>query len=155
MIGLLVLGAAVVWLIAAGFITRFVVRLSWFKRAPVLSEIVIYPFIVAAPFLDEVIGRWQFRQLCNAEAKVYVAPNAKDVVAARPGRNGTSARSGFLFPVTEQAVSYFDARTGETFYSFKAFHTPGGFVMRSGLNLGHSTSCWPEKWTSRENGFDL
>jgi len=151
MIGLITLFAFGLWLWVAGLLARALTRLLGLR----LLGILLYPFIAAIPFADEAIGRWQFHQLCESEAKVWVASNIKNITAAREGISALSDRSGFIFPIREQAASYVDAETGKPFYSFKAFHTPGGFVMRSGLNLGNSTSCWPEHWTSRENGFDI
>jgi hypothetical protein len=151
-IGLIVLTIFVGWLVLAAFLVRAIARLT---PAPVLVGIAIFPATVMLPFVDELVGRWQFSRLCNAEAKVYVAPNAYEVFAARRDVDRMTGRGGLVIPVTEQAFSYVDARTGATFYSVKAFHTPGGFVMRAGLNMGGSTSCWPSRWSSAENGLNI
>jgi hypothetical protein len=154
MIGLIVLGLLVAWLIATGMITAAIVRGIRIPGSSLLG-VLIFPVVAALPFADEIIGRWQFHRLCEAEAKVWVAPDAKSVVAAREGNSYSSELVGYAMPVREQAVAYIDIATGKPFYSFKAFHTPGGLVMQSGLNMGSSSSCWPEKWMSRENGLDM
>lgn len=151
-IGLIVLAIFFGWLVLAAFVARAIGRLT---PAPALVGIAVFPAVVVLPFVDELVGRWQFSRLCNAEAKVYVAPNAKEVFAARRDFDRMTGRGGLVIPVTEQAFSYVDTQTGATFYSVKAFHTPGGFVMRAGLNMGGSTSCWPSRWSSAENGFNI
>ncbi|MET4578671.1 hypothetical protein [Ottowia thiooxydans] len=154
MIGLIVIGLLITWLVITGMITAGIVREIRIPGASLLG-VLIFPVVAALPFSDEIIGRWQFQRLCKAEAKVWVAPDARNVVAARRGDSYTSELVGYVIPVREQGVAYIDADTGKPFYSYKTFHTPGGVVMQLGLNMGSSSSCRPDKWTSRENGFDI
>jgi hypothetical protein len=154
MIGLIVLAIAAAWLFVSAKLARGVA--GTIKR-PLLSFTVgVTAFIIFAllPFIDEIVGRREFQRLCESEAKVWVSPNAGKVQAAKDF-SSSSSREGFFFPIQEQSVKYADAETGEIFYSFKAFHTPGGLVMRGGLGLGNTTSCWPEKWTSKDVGIDI
>ena len=154
MIGLIVLAIAAAWLFVAAKIAR---TIALTVKQPIISfALGVAVFLVAAlaPFFDEIIGRREFQHLCASEAKVWVSPNASKVVAAKDV-GSFSSREGFFFPIQEQSVKYTDAETGEVFYSFKAFHTPGGLLMRAGLGLGNSTSCWPEKWTSKDVGLDI
>jgi hypothetical protein len=120
-----------------------------------LSTVLLYPLVLAIPFADEAIGRWQFNRLCEREAKVWIAPTANQVQAAQRIGPHFVDRDGFLIPVREQPIVYVDAHTGQPFYTVKAFHTPGGAIMRAGLNMGSSSACWPPNWSSRENGIDI
>lgn len=145
MAGLIVIGIAAVWL----FIAFNIARLASKSSPARVSGIVGFTAFVSAavlPFADEIIGRRQFQSLCASEALVWVDPNAAKVVAARDASR-FNERTGFVFPVSEQVSEYVDAATGEPFLRVKAFHTPGGFVMRAGLNMGNSTACWPERWS--------
>jgi hypothetical protein len=155
MAGLIVLGIAAIWVFIAIKIARGVS--GRFPLRPVVSSIVsVIAFICVAalPFVDEIIGRWQFRQLCSKEAVVWVHPNAAKVVAAR---NASTSKDldGFVFPIHEQISEYVDSSTGEPFLRVRAFHTPGGFIMRAGLNMGSSTACWPERWTEPYRALQL
>ncbi len=146
MVGLLVLGIAAVWLFVAAWIAR---RASnWFPLRTASGVVGSIAFVCAAAlhFADEVIGRWQFQRLCASEAVVWVHPNAAKVIAARDASRSQDL-VGFVFPIQEQVSEYVDSVTGEPFLRVKAFHTPGGFIMRAGLNMGSSTACWPERWT--------
>src|SRR5262249_6166808 len=101
---------------------------------------------LALPFVDEIIGSWQFHRLCASEAVVWVGLNATKVAEAKDV-SASKELSGFLIPIREQVAEYADASTGEPFLRVTAFHTPGGFIMRAGLNMGSSRSCWPERWS--------
>jgi hypothetical protein len=156
MIGLFVLILGAGWLILAGVLARGVARLLAAEGLSAVAAFLLYPLIVIVPFADEIIGQWQFRELCEREAKVWIAPHARGVPAARQTGPEFVKREGLAIPVQEQPIVYVDAESGEPFYTAKAFHTVGGFVMRLGLNMGGTTaSCWPEKWTSRENNIDI
>jgi hypothetical protein len=154
MIGLIVLGLGAAWLLLCVKLARRIAALCNSKSAAVLVGATAFTTLALLPFLDEIIGRWQFRELCRTEAVVWVSSSASKVSAAR-NIGGFSERKGFLFPIKEQAITYVDASTGEAFYTIKAFHTPGGFLMRQGLGLGNSSACWPPRWTSGEVGIDI
>ena len=112
MIGLIVLAIAAAWLFVCAKIARSVARAL---KQPILSFAVglaIFSVLAVAPFLDEIIGRREFKQLCASEAKVWVSSNASKVVAARDV-GSFSSREGFFFPIQEQSVKYTDAETGE------------------------------------------
>ena len=154
MIGLIVLFLAIVWLFVSVKFASFLA--SKFEQPLVSGLVAVLGFIafVVLPFADELLGRWQFARLCTSEATVWVSPTASTVTAAKDVGSFTE-RTGLIFPVQQQSVRYADVSNGEVFYSVTAFHTPGGVLMRAGLGLGNSTSCWPTEWTSRDVGIDI
>ncbi len=153
MIGLIALLLGAAWLLASMTFASFLA--SRCKRPLVTALVAVLSFALFAvlPFLDEIVGRRQFAHLCKTEAVVWVGPAANTVVAAKDV-GSFSERTGLLFPVQQQSVRYADLSNGQVFYTVTAFHTPGGLLMRAGLGLGHSTSCWPERWTGNERGID-
>ena len=155
MIGLTVLFIAGFWFWLAIKIGGSLLTKSENRISRKIASALLFSLILVAPFADEIVGRIQFENLCNTEAKAWVAPNAKEITSARRGIEKMEPREGLIFPVTEQEFTYVDSKTGATFYSVKAFHTPGGWIMRHGLNLGNSSSCWPERWSSRDFGLDI
>jgi len=155
MIGLTVLFIAGFWIWLAIKISGSLLTKSENRTSRKIASILLFSLILVTPFADEIVGRIQFENLCNTEAKAWVAPNAKEIISARRGIERMEPREGLIFPVTEQEFTYIDSKTGATFYSVKAFHTPGGWIMRHGLNLGNSSSCWPERWSSRDFGLDI
>lgn len=146
MAGLIVIGIAAVWLFISAEIARRASSWCPVRQASGIVGVVAFVCAVALPFADEIIGRWQFQRVCSSEAVVWVHPNAAKVVAARD-MSASKDLAGFVIPVREQVSEYVDSITGEPFLRVKAFHTPGGFIMRAGLNMGSSTSCWPERWS--------
>ena len=154
MIGLIVLLLAGVWVLASLKFARFLASRFKHPLASALVGVIGFLAFAVLPFLDELVGRWQFARLCASEAVVWVSPNASTVVAAK-NVGGFSERTGLLFPVRQQSIRYADTSNGEVFYTVTAFHTPGGLLMQAGLGLGNSTSCWPERWSSKEVGIDI
>ena len=146
MAGLLVLGAAAIWLLFAVRFGRWTASVFRTSSVSAVAGVVAFAGVVILPFTDEILGRYQFRRVCAAEATVWVRPNAAAVLAAK-ARPSLKDLQGFAFPIQEQVSEYVDLATGEPFLRVRAFHTPGGFVMRSGLNMGSSTSCWPDRWS--------
>jgi hypothetical protein len=155
MIGLIVLALLIFWLLVSFAISRFIVRAIQIKKGRFILWVFIYSLVVIIPFLDEIIGRYQFKSLCNNKAITWVSPNIGEIEAAHDGDSDISFIRGFIIPIREQKEITLDAYTGEVIHQFSAFHTKGGWIMRAGLGLGHSTSCWPKDWRSRDHGFDL
>ncbi|MBX3627996.1 MAG: hypothetical protein KF892_23510 [Rhizobacter sp.] len=145
MIGLLVLGIAALWLTLAAKMARATAARVKARLAAGLVGFAVFSIVSVAPFADEIIGRWQFHQLCEAKASVWVHPNAANVAAARSGTSSKEIK-GLVFPVQERIIEYFDLATGDAFLRLNSFHTPGGLIMRAGLNMGGTSSCRAENW---------
>ena len=145
MAGLILLGIAGLWVFFAVKVAGWVGRRFGPSSMSSMAGLVAFVAVVLAPFTDEIVGTWQFNRLCTKEAIIWTHPQASIVEAARdaPG-HGRRERDEFVIPVTEQVTEYVDVATGQPFIRMHAFHTPGGFVMRAGLNMGSSRSCWPE-----------
>jgi hypothetical protein len=132
------------WLTAAVMICQRVPRwLGVTKYCKVLS-VLLFPVVLAAPVADEVIGRWQFKRLCDREAVVTLSPDWQNVKRAKRVSLPRSDVGGALIPIYSQGSEYVDADTGKTFMTYPHFYTYGGFLFgRLGLGLGGSTSCQP------------
>jgi hypothetical protein len=144
MAGLIVIGITALWLFFAAKIARRISNWCPMRRVSGSLGLIVFLFVAALPFADELVGRWQFQNLCKSHAVIWVHPDASKVTAARDNPRSTDL-AGFAIPIQEQAVEYIDSSSGDPFFRYKAFHTPGGFIMRAGLNMGNSTSCWPER----------
>ena len=95
------------------------------------------------------------QSLCKQEDNIWIAPNGREVVAAKRGlASGSSDLAGPAIPISEQFIEYVDFSTNKPFYSLKAFHTPGGMIMRAGLKMGGYSSCWPKRYW-KVNGIDI
>ena len=154
MTGLVVLALAAAWLFVSARVARYVARTIRRPYVSFISGVFTFFALAILPFVDEIVGRWQFQRLCAQEAAVWASPDAARVIAAKQ-RIGFSDRKGLIFPVREQTSAYIDSATGKVFYSVTSFHTPGGFLMRGGLGMGNSKSCWPETRSEKEFGLDI
>lgn len=154
MAGLIVIGIAVIWLVLAAKIASLVAARFQMLWAAILAGVATFLILAIVPFADEIVGRWQFKRLCASEAKVWVHPDAQKVLAAQD-RSSFRERDGFIFPVREQIEEFVDIATDQPFLKVSAFHTPGGLLMRTGLNMGSSTSCWPDRWSEPYKALKL
>ena len=148
---LIVLGLAALWFMLALKLGRWASR---FFRNPIFSKSVgaiAFLAVFLLPFTDEFLGDRQFQKLCDTEAVTWISPNASAVTAAAHGKGSFSDLKGYIIPISKQKSEYIDLATGEPFFRRTAFHTPGGFIKRAGLNMGNSKSCWPKNNDAYKN----
>ena len=142
MIGLIFFGAMGLWFMAAIYLGRKLPQ--WFKLKPAWSWLFV-PLVFFAPVVDEFIGRWQFNQLCEKEAVIWLSPDWKNVQAAKAVRHPFVHASWTFIPIEIQRSVYVDAETGQPFMSKTGLHTKGGLLLGTfGVGLGGTTSCWPK-----------
>ncbi len=144
MIALLFYGAIALWALLAIYLGCKFPR--WFKLKQAWT-LLFTPLVFFAPVVDEVIGRWQFKQLCEEEAVIWLSPNWKSVEAVRDASPELFSEAEWtVISIKIQHEKLVDAKTGQPFMLYSALHTNGGFVLdKLGAGLGNTTSCWPEK----------
>ncbi|MFS2113594.1 hypothetical protein [Herbaspirillum frisingense] len=143
MIGLLFLIVFFVWLASAFYFGRAIPRWLGLKRA---WSYLFVPLAFLAPIVDELIGRWQFKRLCEKEAVVWLSPDWESVRAVRNvSPDSSEPVRGTVIPISIQQAIYVDADTGQPFMNYNAVHTNGGLLLGTlGLGLGGTTTCWPK-----------
>lgn len=162
MIAIMFLFAFVFWLAVSIFLCYKLPR--WFgmrKYAGVVSWL-LFPLILVAPMLDDIIGKRQFRELCDTQAKVWVSPDWRQVKRATARDLPTQKlgiSEGYVIPISLRQTEYYDKDTGKLFSSETSFSTYGGVLMRPegglGLGLGLGTQCWPPNWISAHREINL
>lgn len=90
----------------------------------------IFIVLLASPFVDEVIGMYQFESLCKANGI-----EGADVSKARGKRvRGEYASAGLvggtIMPINVDVISYRDADSGEVLMQYKNYYALGGWLMR-------------------------
>jgi hypothetical protein len=155
MIGILLLIAIAIWLVAAVLLSKRIPRWVGITKHTTVASLLLFPLLLTAPIADELIGRWQFNRLCEREAVVTLSPDWERVKLAKHREIPTVELEGYFIPIRIQREEYFDGHSGKTFVSKQAFHTKGGFLMRHGLGLDGTTSCWPPKHESIYREIDL
>lgn len=113
----------------------------------------IFIALLASPFVDEVIGKYQFEALCKANGI-----QGADVSKAR-GRSvkihdayfDWHAITGEMLPTEETETQIKDADTDDVLGRFKNYRTKGGWLMRytplgmgspQSMLFGSSTCDW-------------
>lgn len=152
MIGLLFLFGIGLWLIVAFVVSVNIPRWLGTTKHHTATVLLSFPLVLIAPFADEIIGRWQFKRLCEREAVVTLSPDWETVKRAYERKFPTIPIDGNAIPIRVQQSEYVDIETGRPFLTFKAFHTNGGILFgQLGLGLGQTTSCWPRNLTKVMN----
>lgn len=86
--------------------------------------------LLVAPFIDEVIGKYQFDSLCKANS-IEGADLSKArgrTVKVEYGESRPVKRA--ILPIKESDVRFRDASSGEILIEHKNFHAGGGWLMR-------------------------
>lgn len=141
MIGLLFLATVALWLWACVWLSRFLSGLvpkpSW--RNPVMWGLLI--LLLGSPFIDEVIGKYQFEALCKANGI-----ESADVSKARGKRvrlevGVRTLLAGTIMPINAESWLYRDADSGDILFQHKDYYAMGGWLMRyTPLSMGSDHS---------------
>jgi hypothetical protein len=109
-------------------------------------SLILAPLLFVAPMIDEIIGRWQFNQMCEKESVIWLNPNWRKVKAVRDASPHSFTQADWgLIPIEIQKLEYIDVATGQPVLSYRALHTDGGIALgKFGLGLGGTSSCWPK-----------
>lgn len=137
MSGLILLSALIICWWVGVLLVRWVGRVvpnpRWKK--PTMGGVAL--LLLAAPFVDEVIGKYQFEALCKANGIESV-----DVTKARGKRVKVDYGErrfvdGTIMPIKVSSVLYADASSGEVLMQHKNYYAMGGWLMRyTPLSMG-------------------
>jgi hypothetical protein len=140
-IGLLFLGALILWLLFMGYLTVKVPR--WLRlKGPVkwLARLLLVPLLAVVPFVDHIVGMRQFERLCEEKAILRVFPNADQVKRAKVRFSDSHPLPGYLINISTSRSEYIDLDTGQVFMTWDNFNTRGGLI--GGMEyLGWNHGC--------------
>lgn len=101
---------------------------------------VIFVALLALPVLDEVIGGFQFRALCEREAVLVLGVTNPAGRVARYKAEPSNARvSGTAIPIFRSHIEYHDATTAELIAQYDSYVAKGGLLVRT-LGISESNS---------------
>jgi energy-coupling factor transporter transmembrane protein EcfT len=153
MIGLMFLGVFALWVWLAIYLGLKIPKWFGWKWKNAISALLIALFF-AAPFVDEVVGMRQFKQLCKERDVVNLSPEASQVKRAKSADLPIVELSGYWIEIQSQPVAYIDIDTGKQFVSYVALHTQGGRIAGK-LLMGGMHSCWPKNETEILKKLDI
>lgn len=143
MIALTALVIVSVWIALCAFLARKTPR--WLGIRPIggFASFLLFLVLFIAPFIDHIVGMWQFNRLCVERAVVWVSPEAGKVKKARSPLLPAANIPGQWITILSQPLTYIDVETGEPFIKYEGLLTKGGRVAQIGL-LGQTFTCWPK-----------
>jgi hypothetical protein len=131
MSGLLLLGVLATWFIISVFLVAFITkRLSgrWWAN---LLRVLIFIILLVLPLGDEIIGGYQFRELCREEAVVEVDREQATGKTVFLANSEYQRVPDTWVPVNRQRWRYLDAHTQKVLVSFSVLQAKGGLLIRS------------------------
>lgn len=154
MTGLFLLGVIALWVGIVVKLSRWTGGIvcggRW--RGPI--ALVVFLSLLLLPVLDEIIGGFQFRELCKTNASEYRLGVANlEGRTARVTINPSNENlRGTAIPIRHSRVFYHDVSTGELMVEFDTYVARGGRLIEalgisesgSPLTIG-SPSCSPER----------
>lgn len=93
--------------------------------------LLVFAFLMIAPVLDEVVGGWQFSDLCEQYTKVYVneeRAKGRKVFYVRRGED--RFLDGVAVKVRIDPIVFTDAETGEVLVKYNELRAQGGWFIR-------------------------
>lgn len=142
MIGLSFLAVGLIWLaLSWTLVTRLPKWLSikrplaqWSLRALLLLLLLI------GPFVDHIVGMWQFDNLCAEETRLWVSPNAGKTKRGKGLSGSSELMKDYFISIKRTKKIVIDLDTNEVIARYNYFATHGG---RFGplLSLGGEQVC--------------
>lgn len=142
MIGLIALFILGGWIFLSLFLARRIPRWLGIQRHTRSASVACFLLLLIAPFIQDIVGMWQFDRLCKERAVVWVSPEAGQVKRAKSKYPEFVELPGYWIAIRSQLVEYSDLDTGLPFYRYEILHTKGGVLGGIG-SLGNSHSCRP------------
>lgn len=136
MIGLLFLIEVALWL----FILKWVVKAigSQFPARPwrTVAMVGIFVVMLPLPLLDEIVGGWQFKRLCEANVVHVDKDTARGTTVYEERVSSPLPVSGTWVNVRKWPFHFLDTETGKVVVSFDQFYADGGRLF-PGFDSGH------------------
>ncbi len=140
MIGLTALAILVFYILFVGKLTRSIARLVGIDKSPVKVAVLLVVLLLL-PFVDEIVGRVQFERECKKVQGYHVYDAIDNTTLAKYGDARLDEHLTTFIPIKKATGQVVNAIDGTVLLSYETLSTPGGWVMRMGLNLGNSSYC--------------
>lgn len=139
MIGLLFLAALAAWLWASGWIAHKIGNHVGNIKIRAVTKVLIFVALLSLPFVDEVIGKYQFEALCKANGIEGVDVSKARGKSVKVEYGERTLLAGTIMPIKVDDALFRDATSGEILIQHKNYHALGGWLMRyTWLSMGSS-----------------
>jgi hypothetical protein len=151
--GLLLLAIAGLWLLVVLWLSKVAARRFSTGITRFAAGAVTFLLMAPIPLVDELIGGYQFRKLCDESSKFHVEVASPAGRVTRYSANPLhSPLPGTAIPILHSKIVYTDVSTGERVVSFNRYSAKGGVFIRAlGISEGDSPItigapfCSPER----------
>lgn len=150
MSGLILIFIIVIWVMAIKKVTMFLTKSMPANGFTRLAKILVFTLLLVMPFMDEIIGGFQFRALCEAETQLKYDEAKLSNKTVYPQTINLGDLKGMTVPGNAYTESYTDSNTHELLLIYKVLHADGGWLSRAiAFNSVHEPytftgSCGPE-----------
>jgi hypothetical protein len=141
-IGLTFLAIALLWLSFSVFIGLKLPR--WIGIQGVARQwtvtLAAVVLLLVGPFVDHIVGMWQFKRLCDEQTNLQIYPSASN---AKRGIETSTKRelvNGAVIPINRSVSTITDLDTREVIAQYNGFSTRGGLIGGA-LMLGGEHVC--------------
>lgn len=138
MAGLILLAVLAGWSLLVYHGVRLAVQKVTNQRKQKVLRIILVPVVFLLPVADEIVGQFQFRALCSAQAKMEADEQKATGKMLIPLGLKKTALSGYVLETEEHYWAYKDSETNEILISWKDFKSKGGWLSNFiGFPDGH------------------
>lgn len=150
MSGLLFLGIIALWFFAAKWLAQrigtYLPARPWRSAATFL----IFALLLPLPLIDEIVGGWQFKRLCEANAVRVNKETARGRTVYLAEIQDIAVLKTWT-PILQQHWRFLDAKTNEPIVSYERYLATGGIFIRSlGVSEGNAPLTFPNYCKPRE-----
>lgn len=130
MSGIILFAILYAWFFAVHKISRYISQIIGWNPTGILTRIILPLALFISPMIDEIIGGFQFRALCKAEAiatydEAKVRGKTVHLISA-----DTFHFTHTILPTYKQTWKFVDHITNEELFSYVDLHSGGGWVSR-------------------------
>jgi hypothetical protein len=130
-VGILLLPVVILWPIAALLVTWGIVSKINNEIRSAAAAIFLFPAILLAPILDDIVGGMQFRALCEEKSVIKVDKSRAAGRTVYLAGGPTVSVSDVVVPITEVQFRYADVETNEVLFSYSILRAKGGWLIRA------------------------
>lgn len=133
MTGLFLIVVVFAWLVAVVFLTSWLMKRVSIKPSPVrmVVGLLIFVLLLPLPVADEIIGGYQFRELCRQGAVLRIdAEKARGQTVKLVIEPSNEILPGTAITIYHSHLSFQNVNTGEEMASYDTYVAKGGWFIR-------------------------
>ena len=144
MTGFLLIGVCALWIIVSVWIGQTLGNFSPDRPWRPAIQFLIVGAIIPLPLIDEIVGGWQFSQLCKQHDSIYLNRETARGKTVYFAKSQKLAIGGMWVPVVQKPKHFLDVATNEPVLAYERFDATGGVFIRSlGISEGNAPLTFP------------